>query len=474
MSTIGRLLSAGPPTAMLWAGAVAILAMMLHVAADVILKVALNAPIMGTLEIVSFIYMVACTFLPLPHVLASRGLIVVELFTQNMAPRNVLRLDAIVGVGNRDLSRACWASWAPARARQDGASARPRTPPISSCRSGRCAGSWRPPAAWPPIVALYNIFDDLHLRRTGRRYDGTTRGRSRRSHALGAGMDSITLAFVCLVGMVVLMAIRVPIAIALGLTSFAGIWALKGLDTSLRVVGSTPFEFSASWNLSAIPMFLLMGGIAFRCGLTSSLFDAARLWLARLPGGLAVAANFASAMFAAASGSSVATAAAMGRLAIPEMLRYRYDPALATATVAAAGTLGSMIPPSIAFVIFGWYTETPIGKLLIAGIFPGLLNAALFAAFIITYCIVKPDAAPPPPERPTCARNSPSSLKVWPIPALILCVIGGIYSGLTTATEAAAFGAFCALVIAWLRGGLPVRTSARASSTRCIPAPRSS
>ncbi|WP_421996374.1 TRAP transporter large permease [Reyranella sp.] len=271
-------------------------------------------------------------------------------------------------------------------------------------------------------------------------------------------MDSITLAFVCLVGMIALMAIRVPIAIALGLTSFAGIWALKGLDTSLRVVGSTPFEFSASWNLSAIPMFLLMGGIAFRGGLTSSLFDAARLWLARLPGGLAVAANFASAMFAAASGSSVATAAAMGRLAIPEMLRYRYNPALATATVAAAGTLGSMIPPSIAFVIFGWYTETPIGKLLIAGIFPGLLNAALFAAFIITYCVVKPDAAPPPPDRPTLAEKFAILLKVWPIPALILCVIGGIYSGLTTATEAAAFGAFCAMIIAWLRGGLTRQT----------------
>ncbi|MCF8533283.1 MAG: TRAP transporter large permease subunit, partial [Reyranella sp.] len=218
----------------------------------------------------------------------------------------------------------------------------------------------------------------------------------------------------------------------------------------------TPFEFAASWNLSAIPMFLLMGGIAFRCGLTTSLFDAARLWLSRLPGGLAVAANFASAMFAAASGSSVATAAAMGRLAIPEMLRYRYDPALATATVAAAGTLGAMIPPSIAFVIFGWYTETPIGKLLIAGIFPGLLNAGLFAAFIIGYCIWKPEAAPPPDEHPTWREKFAVLLEVWPIPALILCVIGGIYSGLTTATEAAAFGASCALVIAWLRGGLTV------------------
>ena len=247
-------------------------------------------------------------------------------------------------------------------------------------------------------------------------------------------MSSIQLAFLCLSGMIVLMGLRVPIAVALGVTSFVGIWALRGLDTALKLSGSTPFEFAASWNLSAIPMFLLMGSIAYRCGLTTSLFDAARLWLSRLPGGLAVAANFAAALFAAASGSSVATAAAMGRLAIPEMLRYRYDPALATATVAAAGTLGSMIPPSIGFVIFGWYTETPIGKLLMAGVLPGLLNATLFAVFIIGWCIWKPQAAPPPDYHPTVREKLAILLDVWPIPALILCVMGGIYSGLTTAT----------------------------------------
>ena len=106
-------------------------------------------------------------------------------------------------------------------------------------------------------------------------------------------MSSIQLAFLCLAGMIVLMGLRVPIAVALGVTSFVGIWALRGLDTALKLSGSTPFEFAASWNLSAIPMFLLMGSIAYRCGLTTSLFDAARLWLSRLPGGLAVAANFA-------------------------------------------------------------------------------------------------------------------------------------------------------------------------------------
>ncbi|MCO5121859.1 MAG: TRAP transporter large permease subunit [Burkholderiaceae bacterium] len=267
-------------------------------------------------------------------------------------------------------------------------------------------------------------------------------------------MSSIQIAFLALAGMLALMAIRVPIAISLGLAAFCGMGALLGFSAAFRLLGSAPFEFGASWELSAVPLFLLMGNLAYRGGLTSSLFKAARLWLSRLPGGLAVAANFASAIFAAASGSSMATAAAMGRLAIPEMLKYRYDPGLATATVAAAGTLGAVIPPSIMFVLFGWYTETPIGKLLIAGIIPGILMAGMFAAYIIVRSIVQPDCAPPPDDAPTWRERFEVLLEVWPSPLLILSVIGGIYSGLTTATEAAAFGAFAALVIALVKGGL--------------------
>ena len=267
-------------------------------------------------------------------------------------------------------------------------------------------------------------------------------------------MSSITLAFVAIGVMLALLVIRIPIAVSLGLVSLVGIGVLRGPDTALRTLGNAPHEFASSWTLSAIPMFLLMGAVAFRGGLTASLFDAARVWLSRLPGGLAVAANFGAALFAAASGSSVATAAAMGRLAVPEMLRFGYDKALATGTVAAAGTLGAMIPPSIGFIIYGWYTETPIGQLLIAGILPGILNAVLFAAFIITYCTVYPDKAPPPDEHWPLREKVRLLLQIWPIPALIASVIGGIYSGVATATEAAAFGAFAAIVIVFLRGDL--------------------
>ncbi|MEZ5765572.1 MAG: TRAP transporter large permease [Xanthobacteraceae bacterium] len=264
-------------------------------------------------------------------------------------------------------------------------------------------------------------------------------------------MSNLAVAATVIVVALFLMAIRVPIGIALGSVSLIGLMWVRGVESALGVFGDLPFEFGANWSLSAVPMFVLMGAVAFHTGLTSSLFSCARLWLSRLPGGLAVATNFASAGFAAASGSSLATAAAMGRLAIPEMLKMNYDKALATGVVAAAGTLGSLIPPSILFVIYGWFTETSIGALLLAGVFPGLLTAFVYAAMIIGRCLVWPELAPPVEDNPTLSEKIRSLKEVWPIPLLVLGVIGGIYSGFTTATEAAALGAIFAIIIGILR-----------------------
>ena len=264
-------------------------------------------------------------------------------------------------------------------------------------------------------------------------------------------MSNLAVAATVIVSMLVLMALRVPIGIALGTVSLIGLTYVRGLDAALGTFSDLPFEFGANWSLSAVPMFLLMGSIAFHSGLTSSLFEAARLWLSRLPGGLAVATNFASAGFAAASGSSLATAAAMGRLAIPEMLRMKYDPALATGVVAAAGTLGSLIPPSILFVLFGWFTETSIGALLLAGILPGILTAFVYASMIIGRCWMWPELAPPITEKPKWNERWQALLQIWPIPLLVLGVIGSIYSGFASATEAAALGAIIALLIGLAR-----------------------
>lgn len=267
-------------------------------------------------------------------------------------------------------------------------------------------------------------------------------------------MSPLTIGMIGAGALLVLIAVRVPIAVALGSVSLLGIWAVRGMDAMLGAARSMPYDFIAKWELSAVPMFLLMGAVAYHSGLTAGLYRVARLWLSRLPGGLAVATNFASAGFAAASGSSLATAAAMGRLAIPEMTRYRYDPGLSTGVVAAAGTLGSLIPPSILMVLYGMFASQPISKLLIAGILPGLLTAVVYATMIIGRCMLNPKLAPPIEEKVTWGERLRALAEVWQLPVLILGVVGSIYSGLASATEAAALGSFFAILVAILSGSM--------------------
>lgn len=268
-------------------------------------------------------------------------------------------------------------------------------------------------------------------------------------------MTPLALGFWSIGAVLLLIAVRLPIGAVLGVIAILGIAQLRDMDVALGMLGGTPFEFAANWTLSAIPMFLLMGSIAHHSGISQALFRAARLWFSGLPGGLAVATNLACAAFAAASGSSVATAAAMGRLAIPEMLRQGYDKGLATGVVASAGTLGSLIPPSILFVLYGVFAEVSIVKLLIAGVLPGLLTAAVYTAMILLRCHFKPELAPriDPAELAALRRERfPALLQVWPLLVLILGIIGGLYGGIVTPTEAGAGGALLALFIALLQG----------------------
>jgi tripartite ATP-independent transporter DctM subunit len=229
---------------------------------------------------------------------------------------------------------------------------------------------------------------------------------------------------------------------------------VRGWDVAAGLLGSEVYDFGAHWSFSAIPMFLLMGAVAHHTGISASLFDAARVWVGRLPGGLAVAANFACAGFSAVSGSSIATAAAMGRLTIPEMIRANYDRGLATGVVASAGTLGSMIPPSIAFVLYGIFAEVSISKLFIAGVLPGLLTAAVYAIMIVTRCTLNPEIGPVDAKRYTMRERMIALRDVWPVLVLIVAIIGGLYGGIVTPTEGGAFGAFVAVVIAIAQGRL--------------------
>ena len=260
-------------------------------------------------------------------------------------------------------------------------------------------------------------------------------------------MDDLTLSGVALASLVVLLLLRVPVGVALGGVSLVGIWLMVGFKSAWGILAAIPYDFVASWNLSSVPMFLLMGYICFHSQLTDGLFRIARAWLSWMPGGVAVASVGAAAGFSAVTGSSVACAAAMGRIAVPEMLRSNYDKGLAAGTVAAAGTIGSMIPPSILLLLYGIYAELPISQLFIAGIFPGLLTAVLYSAMIVARVMISPELAPAEPVVVTWADRFNSFRSAWPVVALILGVFGGLFTGVFTPTEAGATGALMSFVI---------------------------
>lgn len=263
-------------------------------------------------------------------------------------------------------------------------------------------------------------------------------------------MSTLTISLTSLGLILALIGLRVPIGVAMGSVAFAGFWYLRNVDVALSVLRDTPFVFAANWDLSAIPMFLLMGAIAGASGIGTALFRAAVAWFGALPGGLAVATNWACAGFGAASGSSVAAAAVMARLAIPEMLKHKYDKGLATGVCASGGTLDALIPPSIAFVIYGIFAEVSIVKLLLAGILPGILTASVYMIMIMGRAWLDPSVAPPVVfnDRAALWRERWASLaEIWPVLVLILGVIGGLYAGVVTPTEGGATGALLAIVI---------------------------
>jgi tripartite ATP-independent transporter DctM subunit len=263
-------------------------------------------------------------------------------------------------------------------------------------------------------------------------------------------VSTLTLSLGSLGLILALIALRIPIGVAMGVVAFGGFWYLRNVNVALSILRDTPFVFAASWDLSAIPMFLLMGAVAGNSGIGTALFRAAVAWFGALPGGLAVATNWACAGFGAASGSSVAAAAVMARLAIPEMIKHKYDKGLATGVCASGGTLDALIPPSIAFVIYGIFAEVSIVKLLLAGILPGILTATVYMIMIIGRAWWNPSLAPPIvfEDRKALWRERWASLaEIWPIVVLIMGVIGGLYAGVVTPTEGGAAGALLAVAI---------------------------
>ncbi|KKM12736.1 C4-dicarboxylate ABC transporter permease [Clostridiales bacterium PH28_bin88] len=270
-------------------------------------------------------------------------------------------------------------------------------------------------------------------------------------------MDPLVVGVVGVFVMFVLMALGMSIGVAMAVVGFVGFAYVVSWDAAVGLLKTVPYSSAANYALSVVPLFVLMGQFAFSSGLSRELYFVCYRWLGHLPGGLAMATIGGCAGFAAICGSSPATAATMGTVALPEMKKYNYHPSLATGSIAAGGTLGILIPPSVGFVIYGIITENSIGKLLLAGVVPGVVLTLLY--MIAIYLVVRNDPSKGPAGPKVSFSEKIKALKdVWGILTLFLVVIGGMFVGLFTATEAAAVGAFGAFLFLAFRGKLTWET----------------
>ncbi|AZY92856.1 C4-dicarboxylate ABC transporter permease [Paracoccus sp. S4493] len=284
-------------------------------------------------------------------------------------------------------------------------------------------------------------------------------------------MDPMTIGLVAMAAVLVLLAMRVPIAFALAGVASVGTFLVyatrtgawmpeRALNPTSSVVFSNFFDLVHSYDLSMVPLFVALGNIAFYAGITTRIYDAAAVWLRPVRGGVAMASVLGCGGFSAISGSSIACASTMGRICVPEMLRMGYDPKLATASVAVGGTLGSLIPPSVLFILYGIFTETSIAQLFLAGILPGILSLAGMLLVIAWWVNRDPDAAPRG-ERGDASRTD-AAIAAWPALLLFVVIVGGIYGGMFTATEAAAVSVVLTTIIGFAQRRLTMGVMWRA------------
>ncbi len=266
-------------------------------------------------------------------------------------------------------------------------------------------------------------------------------------------MSGFDIGILMFVATLALIGLRMPVGAAMLLVGGLGYAAIAGWTPLLATLRSMPFSKFSSYTLSVIPLFLLMGDFATKGGLNRALFSAARAWFGHWRGGLAVATVGGCAAFGAICGSSLATAATMSQVAGPEMRRHGYSPALATGTLAAGGTLGILIPPSVILVIYAIYTEQSIGVLFIAAVLPGLLATVGYMLVVNLYARMHPDAAPPAERIPWAGRWKPTA-EVWPVILVFVLVVTGMYAGWFSATEGAAVGAAATGLLAVTLGGM--------------------
>ena len=269
-------------------------------------------------------------------------------------------------------------------------------------------------------------------------------------------MDPVTIGILGIIVLIILFALEIPVAFAMAITGFLGFGYLVSFSAGLEMLAIDFFENFSSYSLTVIPLFVFMGCLAFSIGISASLFDASHALFGKMRGGLAIASIIACAFFAAICGSTNATAAAMGAVSLPHMKRYGYADSLATGCVAAAGSLGILIPPSALLIVYGIIVEESIGKLFIAGVFPGILLAILFIMTVVIICARNPALGPAGPA--TSLREKLTAISaVGEVLALFLLVLGGLFSGWFSPTQAGAAGSAGVFLIGLVRRKLTWR-----------------
>jgi C4-dicarboxylate transporter, DctM subunit len=266
-----------------------------------------------------------------------------------------------------------------------------------------------------------------------------------------------TIGILGIVVLFALLASKIYIGVIMGLIGCAGFAYLVDPTAALSILGSSPYDTAAAYSFSVVPLFILMGQIAQYSGMSEDIYDVVYKWMGHFRGGLAMATVLGCAGFAAISGASFAAVAVLGAVALPEMRKYNYDLGLATGCITSGGTLGILIPPSIAFVVYGMLVEESIGKLLMAGIIPGILLTILYVLAIYIVCTIWPEMGPATPIKFSMNDRIKSLKGIWSILILFGLVIGGIYTGVFTPTEAAGVGAFGTMVIGFARRKLTIK-----------------